>query len=153
MLLSEMAESLLNDLGAGKLSESTIKGQLSLIYDQAKAQEMEIEAKQAQIQHLEKRITELEVKLHKQEEAEQTKSGNGRLHELSEKILKLLFDTDENDGIVTTEEMAQKFGIQKSVAHGHCDILYKAEMIEMAGYNAFYIITNGRAYVMKFLLT
>ncbi len=148
MLLSETVEALLNRLGAGTLNESTIKGQLSLIYDQAKAQETEIEAKQAKIEHYEKCITELEVKLHKQEQAPQPDHGE-RLKEGAEKILQLFFGSRR----WTLERAARQIGLSNGVAEYHADALVKAQMIELAGIGPSgtgYVLTpQGRAYIVK----
>lgn len=142
MLLSEMVESLLNKLGAGTLNESTIKGQLSLIYDQAKAQEVEIEAKKAEIQHAQKRITELEVKLHKQ-----TTQGD-RLEDGAEKILKLLFDRNDE---VSEKDMAMTLQMQEGIVKYHCDVLFQAEMIYFNPGDSWFLIGKGRAYVVRVL--
>ena len=56
-MLSNDVESLLNELGKGKLNESTIKGRLALIQEQAQAQEVDIAQKKADLEHAEKRIT------------------------------------------------------------------------------------------------
>ena len=67
-------------------------------------------------------------------------------------MLKLIFDTEENDGIATTEDLARGLGVKKNIVQHHCDILYEAQMIECAGVGAFYIIAKGSAYAVKYLV-
>lgn len=143
----------MDGLDKGALKPSDIKGTLTLIHDQAEAQETEIEKKQAEIEHRDKRITELELKLRKQDETHVTRDGD-RLDKVAERILKTFFDASDNedDGIVSFAEIAQSLGLQKAVVQGHCDVLFEREMIMLMGIDAAYIIANGRAYVMKYLL-
>lgn len=147
-MLSGDVESLLNEIGKGNLNESMIKGRLAFIQQQAEAQEIDIAKKQSDLEHAEKRITELEMQLHKQQQAER----GDRLQDLTEKVLKLFFDTEENDGIALTEEVARALGIKKNIVQHHCDILHEAEMIEWAGVGAFYIIPKGSAYAVQYLV-
>jgi hypothetical protein len=146
-MLSGDLESLINELGKGGLNESTIKGRLSLIQEQAQAQEADIAQKKAKLEYADKRITELEVQLHEQEQRER----GDRLPDLTEKVLKLLFETEDNDGCAATEDLARVLGIKKNLVQHHCDILYEAEMIQWAGVGAYYIIAKGSAYAVKYL--
>ena len=105
----------------------------------------------ANLQHAEKRITELEVKLYKQQQQPQPEQGE-RLNDLTEKVPKMFLDTEEEDDILGTEQLARALGIEKNVAEHHCDVLLEAKMIEWVGVGAYYIISKGRAYVVKYLL-
>jgi CubicO group peptidase (beta-lactamase class C family) len=70
-MLADEIESLLNDIGTGKLSESAIQGRLTRIQEQAEAQDAEINKIKAELKYAEKRITALEVQLHAQKSEQQ----------------------------------------------------------------------------------
>lgn len=141
-MLSDAVESLLNEMGAGTLNESTIKGRLTHIYEQAKAQEAELEKAKAELKHADTRITELEVKLYKQKDEPQ----GGRIEEGAERILDYLF----NQKMATPDFIAEKLGMEKGEAQHYCDILVTAKMIDWTGVT-YYIQPDGRSYVMKYL--
>lgn len=147
-MLSSDVESLLNELGKGGLNESTIKGRLATIQEQAQAQEADIAKQKTDLEYAEKRITELELQLHKQQQVER----GDRLNDLTEKVLKAIFDTEENDGVAETDDLARALGVKKNIVQHHCDILYEANMIEMAGIGSFYVIAKGSAYAVKYLV-
>lgn len=145
-MVSADISSLINDIGKGEITESAIRSRLALIEDQAKAQETELEKANADLKHTEKRITELEVKLHEQEQPAQ----GDELKKDTKRLLKFFFD---NAGGAYLEHAANELVLAKSLADYHADILMKAEMIELAAITQFgtrFVLTpKGRAYIME----
>lgn len=126
-------------MGAGA-NIATLRSQLALLREQA-------EAVDAHIQELEARIEQYET----QSQFKNAGEKQNRLEEGAERILKFLFDElDEACGYV--EVMSAALGMPKGIIKYHCDSLYAAEMIRMAGVQEYGLDEKGRDYVVKNLL-
>jgi hypothetical protein len=130
----------INDaIGAGA-STSTLRSQLSLLREQA-------EATDAHIQELEARIEQHEA----QSQLKNVGENQERLEDGAEKILKLLFDSSD-DEFEHVGVMAGALGMQKGVVQYHCDVLYEAGFLGISGPQMFHLYPKGRAYVVKYLM-
>jgi predicted nuclease with TOPRIM domain len=95
--------------------------------------------------NLKKKVENLE------QELERLRPKGDRLADGAEKILKFLFDREGED--FSPERLAQEFGMKLGVAQHYCDVLFNAEMVSLGQYlSSYYIVTDGRAYVVKYLL-
>lgn len=86
------------------------------------------------------------------QELERIRPKQDRLEEGAEKILRLLFDCHRGDELHFSDVIASALRMNKGVAQYHCDVLYEAEYIGMAGFEQYYLYPKGRAYVVKYLL-
>ena len=80
---------------------------------------------------------------------EQKAPQKGRLKEGEEKVLKTLFEFENQDeDIIFVDAIAQTLGMPKDVARHHCDVLFDAGMINWSGIDSCYLLPLGRSYVM-----
>jgi FtsZ-binding cell division protein ZapB len=82
-----------------------------------------------------------------EKELERLQPKQDRFEEGPEKILRFLFDNDDDDSI-----MAEALQMNKGKAHHYCDVLYDAGMLGISGPEKFHIVADGRAYVMRYLV-
>ncbi len=146
MLVSARIESLLNKIDKGPIKEGELRGELVTIHDYTQSQETELEKANADLKQAEKRITELEVKLYKQ----QPQTTGNELEDNTKRLLKFFFD---NAGGAYLEDAAASLSLVKSMADYHFDILNEAGFVELAGITPFgaaiVLTAKGRAYVVK----
>jgi hypothetical protein len=137
--LVQLIDRLNESIGAGA-NTSTLRMQLGLLREQA-------EATDAHIQELEARIEQHEA----QSQLNNLGEKQSRLEDGAEKILRFLFDNDDDDSQYVGI-MAEALQMNKGRAHHFCDVLYAAEMLGISGPEKFHVIAKGRAYVVKYLM-
>ena len=143
-MVSQLILKLIDDMGGG-LSESTIRGRLTNIHEEAQALEEQFKRVTTEIGHSKTRIRELEAELQQQEPS----IPPDRLEETAERMLVLYFNSQR----ITLEQVAHRLAIKPGVAQYHADNLAAAEMLQLgfitpAG--AMYVLTpKGRAYVVE----
>lgn len=137
--LVQLIDKLNESIGAGA-NTSTLRSQLSLLREQA-------EAVDAHIQELEARIEQHEA----QSQLDNVGEKQKRLEDGAEKVLRFLFDSDDDDSEYVGI-MAEALQMNKGRVHHYCDVLYAAEMVGISGPEKFHIIAGGRAYVVKYLM-
>ena len=143
-MVSDLILKLINDIGSG-LSESTIRGRLTNIHEEAQALEEQFKRVTTEIGHSKTRIRELEAELQQQERS----SESSRFEETAEQILVLYFNSER----ITLEQVAHRLGIKPGVAQYHADKLTAADMLQLGAITpagAMYVLTpHGRAYVVE----
>jgi hypothetical protein len=149
MGVSKDIDSLINDIGKAGMNESTVKGRLASIKDQAEAQEAELEKKDAIITRQEKEITAFHLKEHKQEQAPKERY----LKEDTERVLKSLVER-ENHGHVafSVQDVIAELQLQRTKGLHHFDVLSEEKMIDWVNPGVKCILRPlGRSYAYKHL--
>jgi FtsZ-binding cell division protein ZapB len=88
-----------------------------------------------------------------QQELSRLQPQSDRLEEGAEKVLRFLFDRDDDNGLIAVEAIARDLAMIRGVTQYHCDTLYEREMVGMGMLGTYHIDPPGRAYVVKYLLT
>ena len=99
---------------------------------------------------LEKESSDLKTKIQKlEQELERLRPKADGLEDEQKKILKLLFDRDRH---LSLEEIARSLGIIKGIVQHHFDVLFGEGMIGPGPLGTCGLSSEGRAYVVKYLL-